>query len=124
MLLDNFFEIINLELSPDKDIANVQIKINPEHKIFDGHFPNAPVVPGVCMLQMIKETLSKVVNSDLILVKGDNIKFLNIITPAKDQIFNINHKIKYEGLNSFIVNSNISSEKTNFCGFKGLFEKT
>ncbi|MDD5570081.1 MAG: hypothetical protein PHD97_02890 [Bacteroidales bacterium] len=123
MLLNDFFEIINLEVSPDKNTANAQIKINPYHKIFNGHFPNAPIVPGVCIVQMIKETLSKVVNADLMLVKGNNIKFFNIIVPSQNQIFNIDFKIKSEEENTFIVNSNISSGNNNFCGVKATFVK-
>jgi 3-hydroxymyristoyl/3-hydroxydecanoyl-(acyl carrier protein) dehydratase len=33
----------------------VRIKLNPNHEIFSGHFPDNPILPGVCVLQMVKE---------------------------------------------------------------------
>ena len=34
---------------------SAQIKLNPKHEIFKGHFPGKPIMPGVCMIQIIKE---------------------------------------------------------------------
>jgi 3-hydroxyacyl-[acyl-carrier-protein] dehydratase len=123
ILLNDFFEIINLDVSPDKDTVNARIKISPDHKIFNGHFPDFPVVPGVCMIQMIKETLSEVLDEELFLVKGDNIKFLKIITPIKNRVYNLVIRIKREEKNTFFINSDISFENTNYCSFKGTFIK-
>ena len=30
------------------------LTLNAEHPIFKGHFPNNPVTPGVCMMQIVK----------------------------------------------------------------------
>ena len=54
MLLDNFYTILSSE-SSDSTIWTIQIKLNPEHPVYQGHFPGHPVVPGVCLLQLIKE---------------------------------------------------------------------
>jgi 3-hydroxyacyl-[acyl-carrier-protein] dehydratase len=37
----------------------VKIELNPTHAIFSGHFPNNPILPGVCALQIAKELLQK-----------------------------------------------------------------
>jgi 3-hydroxyacyl-[acyl-carrier-protein] dehydratase len=36
-----------------------EIRINAEHHLFNGHFPGAPVTPGVIQLQMIKTVFGK-----------------------------------------------------------------
>jgi 3-hydroxymyristoyl/3-hydroxydecanoyl-(acyl carrier protein) dehydratase len=56
MLLNSFY---TLEAAPETTPTRVQatIRLNPDHAIFAGHFPGQPVVPGVCMLQIIKELL-------------------------------------------------------------------
>ena len=54
MLLDNFYTILSSE-SSDSTIWTIQIKLNPGHPVYQGHFPEHPVVPGVCLLQLIKE---------------------------------------------------------------------
>ena len=54
MLLDNFYTILSSE-SSDSTIWTIQVKLNPGHPVYQGHFPGHPVVPGVCLLQLIKE---------------------------------------------------------------------
>ena len=58
MLLGNFFTIINKEITDNS--ATLLISINAAHPIFEGHFPGQPVVPGVCMIQMIKEMMESI----------------------------------------------------------------
>lgn len=65
------------------DSGNIQaiILLNMEHSIFKGHFPNQPVLPGVCMVQIIKELLELATAAVLQLQQADNIKFLAMIDP-------------------------------------------
>jgi 3-hydroxyacyl-[acyl-carrier-protein] dehydratase len=81
MLLDDFFYIQKLENADGTLKAN--ISINKLHKIFEGHFPAIPIVPGVCMMQMIKEIMEQQLKYKLILQQGDNIKFLSVINPTE-----------------------------------------
>ena len=46
MLLDNFYTILSSE-SSDSTIWTIQVKLNPGHPVYQGHFPGHPVVPGV-----------------------------------------------------------------------------
>ena len=48
MLLDNFYTILSSE-SSDSTIWTIQVKLNPGHPVYQGHFPGHPVVPGVCL---------------------------------------------------------------------------
>ena len=56
--------------------------VNPSHNIFKGHFPENPVVPGVCTMAMIKDccaiVLSRGVKYDYI----KEVKFLSAIIPS------------------------------------------
>ena len=52
-LLPNFYKVTHSEHINETDWV-VQVMLNPQHAIYNGHFPQQPVVPGVCMLQMIK----------------------------------------------------------------------
>ncbi|MEP7255742.1 MAG: 3-hydroxyacyl-ACP dehydratase [Ferruginibacter sp.] len=79
MLLNDFFTIIDTESSGSEIWAALSIDAN--HKIFEGHFPNQPVVPGVCMMQMVKEIIEKVIGKPTNLVKAAEMKFLAIIDP-------------------------------------------
>ena len=55
MLQGNFFTINHIH--QDENSVKASIELNPVHPIFEGHFPQTPVVPGVCMMQMVKEVL-------------------------------------------------------------------
>ncbi len=81
MLLGEFFTIESLQT--DANTIKATLVINPHHRIFDGHFPGLPVVPGVCMVQMIKETLEQATGSQTRLLQADHLKFLAVIDPRQ-----------------------------------------
>jgi len=68
---------------PAKQTIRVVLDINVGHRIFEGHFPGHPVVPGVCMMQMIKEILETVTGKETRLVRADHAKFLSMINPLE-----------------------------------------
>src|SRR3954471_5203840 len=65
---------------------NAVLEINAEHTIFDGHFPGQPVVPGVCMVQIVKEILESVLAKETRLISADHLKFLTVIDPTENNI--------------------------------------
>jgi 3-hydroxyacyl-[acyl-carrier-protein] dehydratase len=88
MLRNSFY---TLDATPETTATNVQatIRLNPAHPIFAGHFPGQPVVPGVCMLQIIKELLESATRPAIQLVKASNIKFLTVLTPAAHEVVRV-----------------------------------
>lgn len=91
ILLGDFFEIVSLET--EEGSMNALLEINAGHRIFEGHFPNQPVVPGVCMMQMVKEIVEKVLGKKADLSAAAEMKFLAVIDPTQNNI--INATIKY-----------------------------
>lgn len=79
-----------------------------------------PVVPGVCQTQIIKEILQQELNEDLIMSKGDNIKFTGMIIPTQTPVFSLDLKYKKEEIN-YSVEANLFFENTIFTKFKGTF---
>ena len=65
---------------------SAQIKLNPKHEIFKGHFPGKPIMPGVCMIKIIKELTERSLGQDLFLSVASNVKFMAIINPETDPI--------------------------------------
>ena len=119
MLQGDFFNINTLEIT-GLDVK-ADLVINAGHKIFEGHFPGQPVVPGVCMMQMVKEIIEEVTQKKTNLVKAHEMKFLAIIDPQQNNI--INATLKYsleENGNMNVVAVFFKDELTHF-KFKGLF---
>ncbi|MBO9151065.1 3-hydroxyacyl-ACP dehydratase [Chitinophaga sp. GCM10012297] len=82
MLTGKFFTIVSQQ-QPDEKSVHAVIDWNAAHPIFGGHFPDQPVVPGVCMMQTIQELLCAAVGKELLVEKVSNMKFLNMIDPRQ-----------------------------------------
>jgi 3-hydroxyacyl-[acyl-carrier-protein] dehydratase len=80
MLLKDFYTIVELDYS-DKENVKAIIDLNKEHEVYEGHFPGNPVVPGVCLTQLIKEVMENVEGMNLSLVYASNIKFMAVVNP-------------------------------------------
>jgi len=87
MLLKDFYKIN--EIDTVDETTSVTITINKIHKIFKGHFPNNPVMPGVCMMQIIKEITEEVVGATLFMEKCSNVKFMALINPDINNVLKL-----------------------------------
>ncbi|MBX2921390.1 MAG: 3-hydroxyacyl-ACP dehydratase [Chitinophagaceae bacterium] len=81
MLRNNFYTITALQQGAGN--INASLELNVRHVIFEGHFPGQPVVPGVCMVQIIQELLETATGSSLQLKTADQIKFLSMVDPRE-----------------------------------------
>ena len=82
MLIEGLYSISSFQNTENSLEATVAL--NKDHEVFQGHFPNNPVFPGVCMMQMVKELLEQAVQKPLQLSSCSNIKFMAIINPEKN----------------------------------------
>ena len=122
MLLKDFYKIIELD-SSNKENVKAIIDLNKEHEVYKGHFPGNPVVPGVCLTQLIKEIMENVENMELSLVYADNIKFMAVVNPEINNRLQIDLKIKYDTEQNLIkVNSVTHFNDQVFYKFKGNFK--
>lgn len=74
------YSILSIKKETDED-TKIEVAINPEHPVFEGHFPGQPVLPGACMIQMMKELFQEVHQCKLEFKKGNNIKFISLVVP-------------------------------------------
>ncbi|MBC7606015.1 MAG: 3-hydroxyacyl-ACP dehydratase [Burkholderiales bacterium] len=79
MLLKDFYKVLSLEKKEHRYEA--LIRVNEKHEVFLGHFPGNPVMPGVCMMQIIKELVESITESTLFMQSLSNVKFMALINP-------------------------------------------
>jgi 3-hydroxyacyl-[acyl-carrier-protein] dehydratase len=91
MPITELFHIDRFQTS-GKDIS-ATVALNPVHPIFSGHFPGQPVLPGVCMIRIVKELLENATKNALTMVRADQIKFLTVIDPR--------HTVSFEATVNF-----------------------
>jgi 3-hydroxyacyl-[acyl-carrier-protein] dehydratase len=119
MLQGSFYTILNN--APKADSVNLLLELNPEHHIFEGHFPQTPVVPGVCMMQMVKELVEDFTGQRLRLSKADHLKFLTIINPQKNKLLEVDIAVLPHSNGGLQVTAAFFHNETVFFKFKGGF---
>jgi len=80
MLLKDFYKVISIENTIENKYS-VLIQINAAHHVFKGHFPDNPIMPGVCMMQIIKEITEQISKNTLFMQSLSNVKFMALINP-------------------------------------------
>lgn len=82
MILKNELFGIVSEEKADTGFAYT-IQLNKEHFIFQAHFPGNPIMPGVCILQILTELLSLQMDRRMELQVVNNVKYISILSPEK-----------------------------------------
>ena len=120
MLKDDLFTISSIQ--KENNSFKIVLELNAMHKIFEGHFPGQPVVPGACMLQMVKEVTEVILSKKIRLTKADNIKFLLLINPNeyKTLQMDLTFKISEDGITN--VSANLSNSSSVYFKFSGSFQ--
>jgi 3-hydroxyacyl-[acyl-carrier-protein] dehydratase len=80
MVLHDFYKILSEEKISDSKYV-ITILVNERHDVFKGHFPGNPIMPGVCMIQIIKELTESITKSTLMIQTLSNVKFMALINP-------------------------------------------
>jgi 3-hydroxyacyl-[acyl-carrier-protein] dehydratase len=80
-LKDSFFEIINTSLKKDNNEVDFVIELKSSHSIYSAHFPENPITPGVCIIQITKELVEECLKTDFKIQKVEKVKYSNVINP-------------------------------------------
>jgi 3-hydroxyacyl-[acyl-carrier-protein] dehydratase len=74
-----------IQLKHNQGSVTADLSINQDSEIFNGHFPGQPVVPGACMLQVVKDILEAALDNTLRLKTAGHLKFISMIDPRITQ---------------------------------------
>jgi len=118
-LKDDFFIVKNFcQTASGMDYA---IELNPKHTIFGAHFPNNPITPGVCIIQIVKELSEDMLKCELFLKEAKNIKFLNVIDPLKNPDITFSISIASESEEEHKINTVVYTHDQQFAKLSMLF---
>lgn len=87
MLIEGLYTVQSI--TQNEDGINASVKLNAAHDVFKGHFPGSPVMPGVCMIQMIKELTEQTLDKKLFLNMASNVKFMAVINPVVNETIDL-----------------------------------
>jgi 3-hydroxyacyl-[acyl-carrier-protein] dehydratase len=111
------------KLTYDDAVISVQLGINPNSEILKGHFPGQPVVPGACMLQIVKEVLESALNHTLIVKKADQLKFMTMIDPTNTSTVELEICYKSTEGDEISITAKLSNDEVIYFKFQGSFVK-
>lgn len=108
----------------EDDFIKATLSINADNDILKGHFPGHPVIPGACMLQVIKEVLESVLQTRLRLKKAGQLKFMTMIDPGVTSHVEMDISYKQAEDNNLTVNAKLSNPDIVYFKFQGGFTKS
>ena len=90
MRIEGNFYTTNSITSPAEGEHNVVVTLMKEHHIYEGHFPSQPVVPGVCTLTIIRETLGEILSRPVSFASIKDCKYVSALIPEEGLRISIN----------------------------------
>lgn len=82
MLLNDLYKFTRV-LHREGEGYAVETEMDSTHRIFDGHFPSSPVLPGVCLMQMVVDAASEVLGKKVEVHEGIDMKFTAVVDPRE-----------------------------------------
>ncbi len=118
MLKDNLYTFTEpVKIADGK--YELDITLNPAHEIFKGHFPTQPILPGVCLLEMLKDAVEVSTGTRRKIVTGSNIKYLKVVDPGVDPDLKMQIELRVDNdLLSVTASTALKDGSVNF-RFKG-----
>lgn len=114
--MKDFYQIVACEG------ANYRLRFNAEHPIYKAHFPDNPITPGVCFVQIAQDLLSKYLDKQCLIKSVPFYKLVAIHHPK--QIVDVNIQPLEENKVRFVfkeAENQLSSLTVEyiFCNFVG-----
>ena len=105
------YNIINKETIGE--VTTYTISLLPSCVIYAAHFPEMPITPGVCQIQIVKELLEECLNKTLAIQGVRNAKFVSVLSPQNNSIKVILSNIKLEN-NQYRAQAIIADEQNTY----------
>ncbi len=77
--MSEFYDILSRTTEGSQHIF--QVRINGNHRVFEGHFPGNPVVPGVMTMMMVRECAEEILNKKTRFSAVSQCKYSKMIVP-------------------------------------------
>ena len=118
MLQNKLYSIESIDLEGSKDMIKAQIRLDQEHPIFDGHFPDNPILPGVCTVQIVTELMGSALGKEFMLTKASNIKYLGFISPVLSPVLRFEMILRNLDNGAVACNTSVLAKDQVVCSFK------
>jgi 3-hydroxyacyl-[acyl-carrier-protein] dehydratase len=122
MLQHSLFEITDIQRQ--ENTISATVILNPQHAIFQGHFPGKPVLPGVCQIAILKSVFQHTIGKNVAMPQVGSVKFVHVIEPQHTPVLLIKMNIQNMAQDYFTASATIENSERFFLKFKGNFKIT
>ena len=77
----DFYKVHTIEQVEDN--YKIEVELFEDHPVYKGHFPQQPVVPGVCTLTVIKECIGKILSDNVSFSSIKECKYVSALIPQQ-----------------------------------------
>jgi len=96
MLINDFYSILSQRQEEDTTVFEVALR--EDCQVYKGHFPDEPVSPGVCNIEMVKECAEQIVGKKLMINYIHQCRMTRLITPKDCPTLDVRVKIEEDEL--------------------------
>lgn len=75
-----------------------EVSFDPSHEVFKGHFPQRPVVPGVLLMQTVRECFEDSAGIGGKMITAGDLKFTNPVVPGGQLMIHVQFTLDSEGV--------------------------
>lgn len=79
--MNTWYSLTNIRCSDSKEIC-AKACAGKDSPWFSGHFPGAPILPGIAQLGLVQETIQEAFNGKFIIKGIKRVRFRQIIRPG------------------------------------------
>lgn len=119
MLINDLFIVDDWR--PGDGVLTAMFRLRVNHRIFEGHFPGRPVVPGACLVQLVQEMASSVAGVAVWMIRADQIKFIMMIEPGHEGSIMATVRGKWEATGEWRVDAEVTNVGMTCFRFRGVF---
>lgn len=116
MLVKDFYTIDGKQVQDDGSVIYA-VQLNPNHDVYKGHFPEKPITPGVCNIQMIKELAEYARGKAFTLKDIDRCRLTSMVTPDGSPKLNI--KVQFDAADPCKLSATIFYGETTYMTLSG-----
>lgn len=111
--------------SSNAEEKSFNLELVPDCLIYRAHFPEQPITPGVCIIQIASELLNELLQSDFELITVSNAKFLAVINPLETNsvIYTFKKVVVDEDTKTVKVSVIVSNPETIFTKLSLVYKK-
>jgi 3-hydroxyacyl-[acyl-carrier-protein] dehydratase len=116
--MTSLYTLHNIQISGSTFSA--EIRFDPSHPVFAGHFTGQPVVPGVFLVEILAGAVSEVFGKESVVKEAGNLKFIQVIDPTVHHSVLLDGSIVKEEKGILTVDATFSAGDLLFSKMKGV----